>query len=220
MPFPPALAVFDLDGTLADTRHDIARALLHVIEQQGLPTPSLATAIASIGWGAPALVRKALGPEHEHRANAILPLFRRRYREHLVVETTVYPGIERLLADLRSGGTRLAVATNKPSELTVALLERLELAPLFDHAVAPEDVARPKPAPDMLELLLQRTGVTADDAVMVGDMETDVDSAHAAGMAAVLCRFSGFHRDADLGERAEHVADTVHELHTLLVDGA
>jgi phosphoglycolate phosphatase len=217
MRFPPALAVFDLDGTLADTRHDIAHALLHVIAQQGLPTPRLADAIAAIGWGAPALVHKVLGPDHEHRADEILPLFRARYREHLVVETTIYPGIETMLTDLRAAGTAIAVATNKPSELTLALLERLGMMPLLTAAIAPEDVARPKPAPDMLARLLHETGVKAGDAVMIGDMETDVDSAHAAGVTAVLCCYSGFTRDDALADRADHTVHTVSELHRLLV---
>jgi len=211
------LATFDLDGTLADTRNDIARSLTRVIEARGEPVPPLDDVIAAIGWGAPKLVRTVLGPDRESMADEVLAAFRTDYRANLVVETVVYEGIPSLLRRLRQRGATLAVATNKPGELTRQLLVDLSLAPYFDEVVAPEDVHRPKPAPDMLHLLLERTGVDASDAVMVGDMQTDLDSARAAGVTSLLLTVSGFYRPTGLAEQADLVADSVERASALLL---
>ena len=211
------LAIFDLDGTLADTRFDIARSLIRVLEAHGLSAPPEPDVIAAIGWGAPRLVQTALGPDRQHLVETVGAAFRADYRANLVVETEVYDGIPDLLARLAEAGTSLAVATNKPGELTRGLLDRLGLLERFDVVAAPEDVARPKPAPDMLLWVLERTGVPATEAVMVGDMETDLASARAAGLRSVLVTYSGFFRPPDLVGRADRAAATVAELGDLLL---
>jgi len=211
------LATFDLDGTLADTRYDIARSLTRVIAARGEQAPPLPDVIAAIGWGAPQLVRTVLGPRRRTMADEVLAAFREDYRANLVVDTVVYDGIPRLLRRLHERGATLAVATNKPGELTRQLLVDLSLAPYFAEVVAPEDVARPKPAPDMLRLLLERTGTDPSEAVMVGDMETDLESARAAGVTSLLLTVSGFHRPPDLATRADLVASTVNEAAHLLL---
>jgi len=216
---PTRLAIFDLDGTLADTRFDIARSLIRVMEARGLAAPPEAEVIAAIGWGAPRLVQTALGPERQHLVEAINAAFRAEYRNNLVVETVVYDGIPELLARLAGAGVRLAVATNKPGELTRGLLERLGLLARFDVVAAPEDVARPKPAPDMLQWVMERAGVSANEAVMIGDMETDLESAHAAAVRSVLVTYSGFFRPPGLADRADRTAATVTELRALLAEG-
>jgi phosphoglycolate phosphatase len=210
------LATFDLDGTLADTRHDIANALIRAIVDQGLRPPTVDKAIASIGWGAPALVVSALGSDQQDAVDRVQAAFREDYRRNIVVDTVIYEGIPALLTELRDRGVHLAVATNKPGALTRLLLKELDLARFFDHVIAPEEVRRPKPAPDMLLELIRRCSVRADETVMVGDMETDVESARAAGVRAVLLTVSGFHRPAELLAAADDVAASVTELSELL----
>ena len=210
------LIVFDLDGTLADTRHDIAHALIRAIVAQGLRPPTVAKAIASIGWGAPALVVSALGPDQNDAVDRVQAAFREDYRRNIVVDTRIYPGMTALLGDLRDRGDTLAVATNKPGALTRLLLRELDLMHYFDHVVAPEEVDRPKPAPDMLQLLMDRAGAAPANTVMVGDMETDIESAIAAGARAVLLTLSGFQRPPELAQRAVAVAAAAAELAQIL----
>lgn len=210
------LATFDLDGTLADTRHDIANALIRAIVDQGLRPPTVDKAIASIGWGAPALVVSALGSDQQDAVDRVQAAFREDYRRNIVVDTVIYEGIPALLAELSDRGVHLAVATNKPGALTRALLAELDLSRFFDHVIAPEDVPNPKPAPDMLHELMRRCGVSAGDTVMVGDMETDVESAVAAGVRAVLLTLSGFQRPPELLAEADDVASSVDQLADLL----
>ncbi len=211
------LAVFDLDGTLADTRRDLAASLIRTVESLGMPRPSPRQVIAAVGWGARNLVATVLGPEHADRVDEVLAAFRADYRDNLVVDTRLFDGVEPLLRDLRRGGCTLAVATNKPSELSRDLVHRLGLTPVLDAVIGPEDVERPKPAPDMLDLLLERFGVPADAAVMVGDMETDVVCAERAGVTSVLVPWGGYSEAPGLRRRADQVAEDVRALRRVLL---
>ncbi len=213
------LVIFDLDGTLADTGADIAAAMTRALEGLGLPAPPPRRIVEAVGWGAEVLSRKVLSPEHRSRAPEVFARFREDYRAQLVVETRLYPGIRALLEELRGAGVTLGVATNKPAALSTELLHQLGLTPLLDHVVGPEDVEHRKPAPDALQLLCRRAGVPARRAAMVGDMETDVDAARAAGVRAVLVVWSDFFRGDDLADRADVVLDSVDALRAQLLPG-
>jgi HAD superfamily hydrolase (TIGR01509 family) len=108
----------------------------------------------------------------------------RQYRAHhpsvMRAGTRLLPGVAETLAALHAAGLRLAVCSNKPRPFTHALLDYLQIAPLFAITVGPEDAPRPKPAPDMLRLALTRLGVPAAAALYVGDMTVDIETARAA----------------------------------------
>src|SRR5207244_12030505 len=110
-----------------------------------------------------------------------------QYRAHhtavMRTGTRLLPGVAEALAGLKGLGLRLAVCSNKPVAFTRQLLDYLAIAAHFDAVLGPENVARPKPAPDMLRLGLQRLGVTAAEALYVGDMTVAIDTARAAGGA-------------------------------------
>ncbi len=219
-PPPFRLVIFDLDGTLADTGADIAAAMTRVLDALGLPAPPAAEIIHGVGWGAEVLSRKVLAPADRGRAGEVLGRFRADYREHLVVETRLYPGMPALLDALRAAGVATAVATNKPGELTRELLRQLGVLASFDHVLGPEGVERKKPAPDPIEALCRRCGVPPAATAMVGDMETDIDAARAAGVTAVLLTYSNFWRGDDLAARADVVLDSVEALRSYLLPGS
>lgn len=110
------------------------------------------------------------------------PFVRESYR--LAPEVPVFDGIVDLLTTLRARGLRLAVATGKSGERARSLLGRLGLLPFFDHVIGSDEVARPKPAPDIVELALELMGFPPEQAVMVGDAPTDIASAHGAGVTS------------------------------------
>jgi phosphoglycolate phosphatase len=213
----PPLAIYDLDGTLADTATDIAASLIRVISREVGLQPSPAQVIAAVGWGAPHLVRTVLGPEHQARSGEVLTAFRDDYRANLVVDSRPYPGIPALLGELHHRGWTQAVLTNKPGELSRALLRQLELDHWFAVAWGPEDVPRKKPSPQALQAVLEKFDVEPGDAVMIGDMETDIDCARAAGVRSILVTWSEFPRPAELAQRADAVAASVEELRSLLI---
>jgi 2-phosphoglycolate phosphatase len=214
---PYRLVIFDLDGTLADTSEDIAASMTRTLTSLGLPAPPAREIIDGVGWGAEVLSRAVLDPADLPRAGEVLAAFRADYHDQLAVNTRLYPGIRELLVALRGAGIAIAVATNKPGDLTREVLRQLQVFALFDHVVGPEDVTHKKPAPDAIEELCRRCEVPASATAMVGDMETDIDAARAAGVTAVLLTFSDFRRDAELPARADVVLDSVEALGRLLL---
>lgn len=110
------------------------------------------------------------------------PFVRESYR--LADQVTVFDGILELLLTLRVRGLRLAIATGKSGPRARSLLDRLGLLPFFAHVIGSDEVARPKPAPDMVRLALDLLDVPAERAIMVGDAPTDLASAQGAGVAS------------------------------------
>ncbi|GHI10407.1 HAD-IA family hydrolase [Streptomyces cellostaticus] len=110
------------------------------------------------------------------------PFVRESYR--LASQVPVFDGIVELLTTLRVRGLRLAVATGKSGQRARSLLDQLGLLPFFDHVIGSDEVARPKPAPDIVEHALDLMGFLPEQAIMVGDAPTDIASAHGAGVTS------------------------------------
>jgi phosphoglycolate phosphatase len=172
--------LFDFDGTLADSYTAITASVNHVRSLHGLPPLPLDEVKKYVGRGAETLMERVV-PHGDVAADVAA------YREHhpsvLRSGTRLFPGVAETLRTLHGRGVRLVVCSNKPVAFTRELLDFLKLAPLIEVALGPEDVARPKPAPDMLLAALERLGISAAEALYVGDMTVDIETARAAGVA-------------------------------------
>lgn len=182
--------LFDLDGTLIDTAPDIDAALNRALADAGLGPVHEGLTRHWVGHGAAVLVQQALrhvqGPEE---AQALVQAgFIDHYRAHIADRSAPYPGVVESLQALREQGARLAVVTNKRTELTLPLLEALGLSALFDAIVCGDTAQRPKPAADPALVACERLGVAPADSLFVGDSETDVACARAAGCPVVVVR--------------------------------
>ena len=205
---PLHAVLFDLDGTLADTAHDIALALNRALAEQRLPTVSVAAVRTMIGRGAAVLVERAveaggfgIGPDAQRALLA-------RYHHHYAAlhdelqgggsSARAYAGVADALAALHdAAGLRLAVVTNKPQAVALRLLQRLGLSPWFDLVVGGDNVAAGrKPAGDPLLHACDAMGVAPQQALMVGDSAVDVAAARAAGLP-VLCVTWGYNEGHD-----------------------
>lgn len=188
------LIVFDLDGTLIDSRRDLANsvnAMLVQLHRSPLPEEIIAT---YIGDGAGMLVRRALGdPDDEHMVEDGLARFLDYYREHQLDHTYVYPGVFDSLDVLRAMPDgiprKLAMLTNKPIVPTLAICEALGLSPYFFRIYGGNSFPTKKPDPQGLMTLIDDAGVEARETVMVGDSDVDILTARRAGTWAVGCRF-------------------------------
>jgi phosphoglycolate phosphatase len=188
------LIVFDLDGTLIDSRKDLAQsinAMLTQMRRQPLPEEIIAT---YIGDGAGMLVRRALGdPEEEHLVEEGLKRFLDYYREHKLDHTYVYPGVFSSLNVLkvRSDGSQrsMAVLTNKPIVPSLAICEALGLSPYFFQIYGGNSFHTKKPDPEGLNALIHEAGVHPEETLMVGDSDVDILTARRAGAWALGCRF-------------------------------
>jgi phosphoglycolate phosphatase len=172
--------VFDLDGTLADTAADILFALNGALDELGFPAVSMEQALPGIGPGTEVLCQLALPDGEVHRADDFLAVYRAHYLTRPVAETALYPGVMQLLDQL--GAYRLAVASNKLVTVTDQVLDGLGIHDYFACVVGPEDVERPKPDGEMLELAMTRLGVEPARTLMVGDSKNDFMAARSAGI--------------------------------------
>jgi phosphoglycolate phosphatase len=179
------LVVFDLDGTLVDSAGDLASAVNAMLARLAEGTPALSEAEVRgfIGEGARLLVSRSLARAGLPRpVEDALPVFLDCYRARLLDSTRPYPGVVEALDAL--AGDTLAVLTNKPGDLSRALLEGLGLAGRFAHVYGGGDLPR-KPDPAGLQRLMAETGHVAGSTVMVGDSAVDVLTGRAAGVFTV-----------------------------------
>lgn len=183
---PPEAAVFDLDGTLVDSAPGIALALSTALAAHGLAAIDLAKVKTMVGGGARRLVERAIADRTGIDPEPVLAAFLAAYRAHPAAGTVLYPGAGDLLAALRRRGTRLAICTNKPLDLTQTIVSALGLADAFDTVTGSTEGLALKPDPAMLRITLETLGVAPRSAVMIGDSEADVGAARGAGCPVVL----------------------------------
>jgi phosphoglycolate phosphatase len=171
--------LFDFDGTLIDSYPAITASVNHVRALHGLPPLTVAEVTRHVGRGPDYLLSHTVG-RGDPAAN--LAAYRAHHPGVLREGTRLLPGAREALEGLHARGIRLAVCSNKPVAFTRQLVEYLGVSGLLDAVLGPEDVARNKPAPDMLLEALKRLGVAAAEALYVGDMTVDIEAARAAGL--------------------------------------
>ena len=188
------LLVFDLDGTLIDSRQDLVNSVNAMLSHLGRPELHDDLIASYIGDGAGTLVRRALGsPADEGYVEAALTYFLEYYREHKLDFTRVYPGVmeslEAFRLDAEATGRKMAVLTNKPVNPSRAICDALGLSPYFFQIYGGNSFATKKPDPEGLKALIREAGVDPFETVMIGDSEIDVQTARSAGAWALGCRF-------------------------------
>jgi phosphoglycolate phosphatase len=174
------LCVFDLDGTLVDSREDLYLSVAHALSELGLPSRTREEVISYVGDGAVALVSRAIAPR-EHLLETAVALWREHYARHLLDHTHLYPGIAAVLGSAR---IPLAVHTNKPGAMARKVLDGLGVHSRFSAVVGGDEAIR-KPDPSGLLGICDRLGVSPADTVMVGDSVVDHATAVAAGVRFV-----------------------------------
>lgn len=188
------LIVFDLDGTLIDSRLDLTNsinAMLAAFDRPSLPEEIIAT---YIGDGAAMLVRRALGdPDDQALVDDALASFLAHYREHKLDHTYVYDGVFSSLEALRTrpdGSPRqMAVLTNKPVRASVEICQGLGLAPYMFRIYGGNSFATKKPDPEGLNTIIREAAVSSGETLMIGDSSVDILTARRAGTWVIGCRF-------------------------------
>jgi phosphoglycolate phosphatase len=177
------LLIFDLDGTLIDSRLDLAHSVNAARLHLGLAPLDNELVVSYVGHGAPTLIRRALGDSaSEADVQAALAFFLAYYREHALDCTTLYPGVRESVERLHGAGKRLAVLTNKPAEVSREILEGLGVGAVFFRIYGGDSFEFKKPNPIGIDTLRKETGVGPDRTMMVGDSSVDIETARNAGV--------------------------------------
>lgn len=184
--------IFDLDGTLADTSGDLIAAANTCFRDLGHgdmldPAADQSTALK----GARAMLRlgfSRLGLGEEG-IDAQFPVLVQHYGENIDVFTTLYPGVEAALQDLRRAGYKIGICTNKPEGLAETLMTRLGVRRLFHSLIGADTLPVRKPDPKPYVAAVERAGGALARSLLVGDTVTDRETARAAGVASVLVTF-------------------------------
>lgn len=187
-------AVFDLDGTLADTSRDLIAAANACFAARGQPMPLDPVADAATAFaGGRAMLRLGhtrLGAaDVAERVEADFPVLIAHYAGHIAVHTVLYPGVAAALDRLGVGGWRLAVCTNKPVDLALDLLDRLAIRDRFAAILGADSLPVRKPDPAHFKATVERAGGRVGRSVLIGDTVTDRNTARNAGVPCVLVTF-------------------------------
>jgi len=181
------LLIFDLDGTLIDSRLDLIHSVNAMLRHLGRPELEGDVVASYVGDGAPMLVRRALG---ESADDALfqhgLDYFLAYYREHKLDHTHVYEGVHDALAAIRRSANgvprAMAVLSNKPVNPSRAIVEALGLSGFFTHVYGGNSFATKKPDPEGAQTILKETDTRAEEGLIVGDSAVDVTTGRNAGM--------------------------------------
>ena len=218
---PIEALIFDLDGTLVDSKDDVAAAVNYALRMLGrlpLPHSQLHT---YIGNGSRALLASALvgerlreDPEGDlaRQVAEAMPHYMDYYQEHPIDRTRLFPGAAEALTEFDRRGKRMAVATNKDSGLTRQILTELGILERFRLILGPGDVARRKPHRESVDRILQELGVSADRVAMVGDSEVDMATGRNAGIPVYGVSYGHGGRAALQEKGAAAVVDDLREL--------
>lgn len=175
------LLIFDLDGTLVDSKVDLALSVNAMRDRMGLAPLSYEQISSYVGQGVTMLVRRALGDAAtDERVPEGLSFFLQYYGAHMLDHTLTYPGVRETLEDLR--GRKLAVLTNKPTRFSHEMLTGLGIAHHFAFVYGGNSFEQKKPDPVGVERLMADTGTSAHETMMVGDSDTDVLTGRNAGV--------------------------------------
>ncbi len=190
------LLIFDLDGTLADTKRDIAMAVNLTLTEYGLPTKEEALIYSYVGDGVRKLLQRAFEEQPDGVYDEAILAFRQHYMDHLLDTTQFYPGMMEALDYFKD--KKKVVATNKPFEYTQKILDGLGVCDHFDLVLS-GDVAdqQLKPHPAMLQTALTQLDISPAQAVMIGDSVNDILAAKAAGVKSCAVGY-GFGSMEDL----------------------
>jgi phosphoglycolate phosphatase len=177
------LVIFDLDGTLIDSRLDLAHSVNATRAQAGRGPLPHEQIFSFVGNGAPVLIKRVMGPEAspEEVANA-LEFFMDYYRRHALDHTALYPGVRRGLDRLHASGAQLAVLTNKPVRISRQIMEGLGLRHMFFQIYGGNSFEHKKPHRVGIDTLRAEAAAAPEDTWMVGDSYVDVQTARNAGV--------------------------------------
>ncbi len=215
-PRAPRLVIWDFDGTIADTRAVILGTFAQVFSELGLGECDLVAARASIGLPLATAFSRLAGTGDPEMLAGLVAHYRRVFAVRAPVEATMFPGVGEVLAACSERGLPCAITTSRGRASLEPMLDRFAIATQFVSVVTDDEVAHPKPHPEMVEVVGGATGIDASDSLLVGDTSFDIEMGRRAGTATCGVTWG----NQSVGEltraRPDHLVERPGELTALL----
>ncbi len=210
--------IFDVDGTLLDSKHDIAAAQLHVLESLGVHGRSPQDIFPLIGKPLAEIFTILLPPDLHHRIPEAHTMYVTYYRAHALDSTRLFPGVEFTLAELHRRGIRLAVATTKSTMTTARVLGHFGIAQYFVQVQGSDNIPF-KPDPFIINKIVAEQGWERNETVMVGDTDADIAAGRNAGVRTCGVTFGALTRSQIDAASPHLVIDRFDDLIRIVRDG-
>ena len=174
------LIIFDLDGTLVDSRDDIANAVNFTLKKIGLKEKSISEISSYIGTGIEDLIGKSLGNKQEVLLTRALSVFEKYYRKHSTDNSVLYPNVKEILEYFKN--KRKVIVTNRNYGFALIALNKLGIYDYFENVVGGDDIGCMKPSSCPLDRSMNRLNTNKEEAIIVGDMDIDIVAGKKAGI--------------------------------------
>ena len=213
------LLIFDLDGTLIDSKLDLANAVNAARAHLGRAPIDNELVFSYVGNGAPVLIRRAMGAQaSDDEVRRALEYFLEYYRDHMLDNTYLYPGVRESLDRFRDAGVKMAVLTNKPFRFSRTLVEGLGLKDHFVNVYGGNSFDQKKPHRVGIDKLIQEADAQRDRTLMIGDSAIDVETARNAGVRSCGVTY-GFQPESFSDSPPDILVDRMEELAEMLLSG-
>ncbi|MFQ5677352.1 MAG: HAD family hydrolase [bacterium] len=209
------LLIFDLDGTLVDTRMDLANAVNYARDALDLPSLAPDEVVSYVGDGLRTLVERSLPNERRDEVDQGIEHFQRYYRSHLLDNSRLYPGVREILAHF--SGKKMTIVSNKPEEFTRSILIGLNVDRYFQMILGGDSLPVKKPAPEPILQTLARLESSSDKTVVVGDSTTDILAGKGAATYTCVVTYGFKNPDLLLAAEPDFVVDSILELRNIFV---
>ena len=215
------MILIDVDGTLVDSVPDLAYCVNEMLKQLGMPERNEQSIRHWVGNGVERLVKRGLinaldGEPDEALFEKALPIFRELYAVNTSVRSHLYDGVLEGLDYMKDAGYRLGCVTNKAGEFTLPILRDLGIAEYFEVTICGDDTPRKKPDPLPLLTAAEKLSVQPERSMMIGDSQSDVKAARAAGFQ-IICLSYGYNHGEDIRDfNPDAVIDSFTELNQLI----
>ncbi len=210
--------LFDLDGTLLDSAKDFYWVIDKMLADRDLPPVDRSSFRQHVSDGARAMICSAFSlPADAQETELLLQEFLALYQQHLMIEATLFSGLDSVLRDLELRKIPWGIVTNKPERFCGTILKRLELQERCATLVCPEHVSQRKPDPEALLLACRQLQCNPAEALYLGDHERDIEAGRRAGMTTIACSWGYLHSEDDPTQwQADHIIRDTRELSALL----
>lgn len=211
-------AIFDLDGTIADTLADLADAVNYALDKLGYPVHPYESFNQFVGNGVQKLCYRALPDDKKDETEKLVGLFSEYYNEHFLDKTVLYKGMSETIHKLKSSGIRLAVATNKPQDFARKIVDALLPDVEFISVLGGCSERPKKPDTAIIREILERPPIEDNQVFMIGDSNVDIQTAKNSGIISIGCIWGFRGREELESEGADYIAETPGDIAKIILE--